>query len=101
MHGPVQADPAFYNGAIDNGCADISTSTPSALDPDVSWGTRQRMCAMVSMVDHGMGQVAGALRSSKYDTDGSAAWDSTVLFFMSDNGGVKRHGSSNAPGDSA
>jgi len=97
VHGPVQADPAFYNGAIDNGCADISTSTPSALDPDVSWGTRQRMCAMVSMVDHGMGQVAGALRSSKYDTDGSAAWDSTVLFFMSDNGGVKRHGSSNAP----
>ena len=39
MHGPVQADPAFYNGAIDNGCADLSTSTPSALDPDVRWGT--------------------------------------------------------------
>ena len=67
------------------------------LSTRTSAGALGSACAMVSMVDHGMGQVVGALRSSKYDTDGSAAWDSTVLFFMSDNGGVKRHGSSNAP----
>ena len=97
MHGPVQADQAFYSGAVDNGCAEIPTSAPGALDLDVNWATRQRMCAMVSMVDYGIGQVASTLRSSTYDADGSVAWDHTVVFFMSDNGGVKRHGSSNAP----
>ena len=104
VHGPVQADAAYYDGAVDNGCVSVPEDVPTSADADVNWAARSRMCAMVSMIDTGIGQVANVLKNTEYDeladdaADRNASvWEDTVLIFMSDNGGVKRHGSSNAP----
>ena len=51
---------------------------------------RRTYAAMILSMDRAFEKTAGALR-----TEGML--DNTLVAFMSDNGGVKRHGSSNAP----
>lgn len=89
VHGPMQADAAFTNGQVDNGCAATARMGPGA-DPDVAWHSRVKLCGMVSMVDMGLGRLRAGLEEQEL-------WEDTALFFLSDNGGVKRHGSVNLP----
>lgn len=51
-------------------------------------GECSAMCAMVAGVDRSVARIERALRPT---------WNDTVLFFLSDNGGILRHGSSNGP----
>ena len=46
------------------------------------------MCGMISQVDEAVGRLRTAFEKR-------AMWTSTLLFFLSDNGGATRHGSSN------
>lgn len=59
------------------------------VQADDQCGARhQDLCGMVKMIDDSLGRVAAELQRSQQD------W---LLWFVSDNGGVARHGSSNAP----
>lgn len=102
VHGPVQAESASYAaGTACAGVADRADAARSALaagardpdlayasDGDVSWKARPRLCGMVAEIDGSVGQIRAAL---------GGRWASTILWVLSDNGGVKRHGSSNYP----
>ena len=104
VHGPVQADAATYAaGSVCGGVAkraaaarqrlaaggDRSGPDAYAADGDVAWKSRPRLCGMVNAVDASLGELRSAL-----DRTG---WARSLLWVASDNGGVKRHGSSNWP----
>lgn len=92
VHGPMQVDSKFVDGSIPNGCDKISADLYPAeiLDEAIDYSNRRTLCGMVSMIDAGWGQIRRALVAR-------SQWDNTVVALISDNGGVKRHGSSNAP----
>lgn len=91
VHGPMQVEARFMDATtVDNGCTKISASTTDVEDADVNLALRPRLCGMMSMVDEGVGQLRDALVAR-------GQWERSVVVFLSDNGGVKRHGSSNAP----
>lgn len=86
VHAPMQAVNAFTDGTIQNGCHELKFKTS-----DRQFATmRRKLCGMVSMVDQSTQTITGRLKES-------GKWDETVLIFLSDNGGIVRHGSSNAP----
>jgi arylsulfatase A-like enzyme len=58
--------------------------------PDIKDDKRLRSCAMMAAVDDGVGQIAETLKKN-------GLGENTVIFFMSDNGGDRMNGSSNAP----
>ena len=72
VHDPIQVGD-YDRYVAGTPCADIS-------------GTRQFLCGMVAEVDDGL----KSLRLASGEN-----WDSTVVFVISDNGGVLAHGSSN------
>mmetsp|Transcript_91206 Transcript_91206/g.260495 ORF Transcript_91206/g.260495 Transcript_91206/m.260495 type:complete len:611 (-) Transcript_91206:48-1880(-) len=92
VHGPMQVDVSHVDGTVPNGCNEIASSNydESVFDEDINYASRAKLCGMVSMVDKGWSKLRAAIESR-------GAWDNTVVMVMSDNGGVKRHGSSNAP----
>ncbi|KAG5191062.1 Formylglycine-dependent sulfatase [Tribonema minus] len=86
VHDPVETDAAWYTG---NSCANIS-DTGDAAGADIDWDNRPVLCGMAAQIDYGLGQLRAELEAQ-------GAWNSTVVFFLSDNGGVAAHGSSNLP----
>ncbi|KAJ8607684.1 hypothetical protein CTAYLR_007299 [Chrysophaeum taylorii] len=77
VHGPVQA------GELPVACRDATSSSP-----DVNSALRPRLCGMVGMIDDSIKRIHEAMSRDEFD------W---TLWFVADNGGVRRHGSSNAP----
>jgi len=57
------------------------------VQADEPCASGSRMCGMIRMLDTSLGEVADELRTR----------DDWLFWFVSDNGGVTRHGSSNAP----
>lgn len=57
-------------------------------DPGVAVDARPTLCGMVAEVDDGLKSVRLAIGDD---------WDRTIMIVLSDNGGVKSHGSSNWP----
>lgn len=86
VHAPMQASTEYVDGTIQNGCSGLQKKSS-----DRTFATmRRKLCGMMSMVDESTQKMVATLR--KRDL-----WDSTLLVFLSDNGGIVRHGSSNAP----
>jgi arylsulfatase A-like enzyme len=88
VHAPMEVPPHYVDGTIDNGCDAVSL-----YDSDAYGDKRKTLCGMLSQLDDSAKTVVNHLKS---DAMGNA-WDNTVLVFLSDNGGVLAHGSSNAP----
>ncbi|CAN0094735.1 unnamed protein product, partial [Discosporangium mesarthrocarpum] len=89
VHDPIETDKIWYTG---NSCEGIGEEMNGdvGVDPDVDWNNRRILCGMMAQVDNGLGQLRALLSHL-------GEWDNTVLFFMSDNGGVLAHGSMNYP----
>mmetsp|Transcript_74201 Transcript_74201/g.211767 ORF Transcript_74201/g.211767 Transcript_74201/m.211767 type:complete len:679 (+) Transcript_74201:101-2137(+) len=51
---------------------------------------RKKLCGMLEMVDDSAHKLVSALKAGDM-------WDNTLMVFLSDNGGIIRHGSSNSP----
>lgn len=83
VHAPIQVPAEYTDGtSYDNGCEAIKAGSASQTR------LRKQMCGMVSMVDESLDELHASLRDQHM-------WENTVLFFLSDNGGITRHGSSN------
>uniref|UniRef100_A0A7S3JYB2 Sulfatase N-terminal domain-containing protein n=1 Tax=Aureoumbra lagunensis TaxID=44058 RepID=A0A7S3JYB2_9STRA len=66
--------------------APIQGSPKARQCPTAATGKRRAMCQMIASVDESVETIENALQPF---------WNNTVLFFLSDNGGILRHGSSN------
>ena len=82
----MQASAEYVDGTIQNGCSGLQKKSSDRTFAAM----RRKLCGMMSMVDESTQKMVATLR--KRDL-----WDSTLLVFLSDNGGIVRHGSSNAP----
>lgn len=86
LHDPIDTSPKWYTG---NSCESIAEPEGGG-QAGVDWKNRVILCGMMAQIDHGVSQLEDELMSS-------GQWDNTVLVFMSDNGGVMKHGSLNTP----
>jgi arylsulfatase I/J len=86
VHAPMEVGQAFVDGTVPNGCDAIAAS-------EVAGDNRMKLCGMMSHLDASAASLVDHLKSDAMD----GAWDSTVFMFLSDNGGIEAHGSSNAP----
>ncbi|KAH8050476.1 sulfuric ester hydrolase [Aureococcus anophagefferens] len=83
VHAPIQVPDEYVDGsAYANGCESLRAGSASATR------LRRQLCGMVSMVDESLASIHDDLKAE-------AMWENTLLFFLSDNGGILRHGSSN------
>lgn len=82
VHAPVQAPDEYVDGTIQNGCNHLHAGDQTRM--------RRKLCGMMSQVDTGLASMVASLKMGN-------EWDRTAVLFMSDNGGINRHGSSNAP----
>lgn len=84
VHAPMQATDEYVDGTVKNGCKELHSEDKTFSQ------MRTKLCGMVSMVDESTMRLVTQLKKSK-------VWDKTLVVFLSDNGGIVRHGSSNAP----
>jgi len=82
VHAPMEVPSDYVDGTVDNGCAAINGASK-----------RQTLCGMLSQLDAAAARLVAHLKS---DAMGNA-WAKTVFVFLSDNGGIEEHGSSNMP----
>mmetsp|Transcript_17600 Transcript_17600/g.22876 ORF Transcript_17600/g.22876 Transcript_17600/m.22876 type:complete len:462 (-) Transcript_17600:162-1547(-) len=83
VHSPMEVASKYTDGTIDNGCMDIAD--------DATTGSKRRsLCGMVSQLDDSAQSLIGHLIST-------GQWENTIFTFISDNGGIESHGSSNMP----
>jgi len=83
IHAPMQAPEEYYDGTLRTGCHQLTTGG-EFLD------NRKKLCGMVAMLDESMSKLREKLMEKNI-------WENTVIFFMSDNGGIINHGSLNTP----
>uniref|UniRef100_A0A7S3JYK8 Sulfatase N-terminal domain-containing protein n=1 Tax=Aureoumbra lagunensis TaxID=44058 RepID=A0A7S3JYK8_9STRA len=84
VHGPIQTPSVSYAPA-----RSACHGPFSGDDDEVNWALRPRLCGMVTGIDNSIGQIYNKLQQDNNKD--------FILWVLSDNGGVKRHGSSNWP----
>jgi len=87
VHDPIQTAPHWYEQGK---CSKLSKNIEQSETADIDWDKRKILCGMMAQVDNGMLMI----RESLEEMD---MWDDTIVIFMSDNGGIYIHGSSNLP----
>mmetsp|Transcript_13209 Transcript_13209/g.19766 ORF Transcript_13209/g.19766 Transcript_13209/m.19766 type:complete len:693 (-) Transcript_13209:3728-5806(-) len=84
IHDPITVgDPKYIQ---DTTCATATVTEDTQINDEL----RPTLCGMVAEIDDG-------LKSLRLGLEANGQWDNTILFLISDNGGVKAHGSSNYP----
>jgi arylsulfatase A-like enzyme len=83
IHAPMEVESKYIDGTIDNGCNLI------AYDETLG-NNRKKLCGMMNELDDSANSILGHLISTDQ-------WKNTLFTFVSDNGGIESHGSSNYP----
>ncbi|CAM9109226.1 unnamed protein product [Phaeothamnion confervicola] len=87
VHDPIDTEPRWYTN---NSCAAIVDPVTGRGDESVDWDARRVLCGMMAQVDSEVGMLRAKLEAL-------GQWDRTAVFFLSDNGGIRSHGSINLP----
>jgi arylsulfatase I/J len=83
VHAPIEVEAKYIDGTIDNGC--------DAIADDATLGNKRKLlCGMISQLDNSAATLMAHLKQTKQ-------WENTIFTFVSDNGGIESHGSSNMP----
>ena len=72
-------------------CANVTEASPASRhDSAISTTNRPTLCGMIAEIDDG-------LKTLRLSLENAQAWAQTIFVVLSDNGGVRAHGSANYP----
>ena len=89
VHDPVTVGDDRY--VSETACANVTEASPASRhDSAISTTNRPTLCGMIAEIDDG-------LKTLRLSLENAQAWAQTIFVVLSDNGGVRAHGSANYP----